>query len=76
MDAYAEAMTTDELAASLPWRAGRRLIYAQRGPVPSRRDPVIAMLGTPELAAVAVVRHNALLARELGEGALPEAVPA
>jgi hypothetical protein len=45
-----------------PWRTGRkvgRTIYAQLGDVPSDDDPLIGVMDTPELAAIAVACRNA-----------------
>lgn len=46
------------------WRVGRkvgRTIYVQLGEEPSDRDPLIGMMDTPEIAALAVRGVNALL---------------
>jgi hypothetical protein len=48
----------------LPWRVGRsvgRTIYAQLGDKPSKRDPFIGVMDTPDLATHAVAGHNHLL---------------
>jgi hypothetical protein len=48
-------------SAHLPWRTGRkvgRTIYAQQGPEPSDSDPLIGVMDTPELAALAVAARN------------------
>jgi len=48
-------------AIRLPWRTGRRVgrtIYAQQGPEPSDSDPLIGVMDTPELAALAVAARN------------------
>lgn len=45
------------------WRVGRhvgRTVYIQTGSEPSREDPLIGVMDTPELARAAVEAHNAL----------------
>lgn len=47
------------------WRVGRkvgRTIYAQAGDEPSDDDVLIGVMDTPDLAAIAVLHHNAVVA--------------
>lgn len=49
-----------------PWRVGRsigRTVYAMVGEIPSKRDVVIGMMDSRELAERAVADHNAALGR-------------
>ena len=55
----------------LPWRTGRRVgrtIYARYGDDDASTDVLIGVMDTPELAAEAVLAHNALLARSREDG--------
>lgn len=55
-------MTERESADPFPrWRVGRkvgRTIYQQTGPEPDDTDPLIGVMDTPELAALAVEAVN------------------
>lgn len=53
--------------AKAPWRTGRsvgRTIYAMRSSSPSKSDPLIGVMDTPELARAAVEGHNMRISYE------------
>lgn len=54
-------MSVDPRVMALPWRVGRslgRTLYAQLGPEPSKADPFVGLMETPELARWVAGVHN------------------